>query len=892
MPSRQSLLLDVGAFSLFTYREPEAQLPPSTSPISIWSKATFWCTLLLLCLFAQVARADMSEALKWEELPSLPDPLGVAGPFAGVHNDALIVAGGANFPAPAWENEKLWHDRIHVLTKQDDEFVWKDGGQLPRPIAYGATVSTPDGIVCMGGNDDEKTFDDVFLLHWDPKLRSISSTRFPNLPRPCAFGAAALIGETIYLAGGQSGPSLDSAMANFWSLDLSKRKTVADFKWKELPPLPGRPRAFNLAVSQHNGYEHCLYVISGRHQRSSDAADVEFLTDVWEYTPATQSWRSRKDAPSCVMAGTAASFGQSHVFVFGGADGSLFFKGNELRDNHPGFPKRAFAYHTITDTWTSAGTTPLNQVTSTAVKWGNDFVIPTGEVRPRVRTPKIYRVAVQPLERSFGVLNYVVLFGYLLAMVGIGVYFTRKNRSTDDYFRGGQNIPWWAAGCSIFATMLSSLTFTGIPAKAFAQDWVYAVGNFTIPLVAIVAVYLAMPFFRGINATSAYEYLEKRFSRTVRLFGSASFMLFHLFRMAVVMSLTGLALAVATPITPLQSVLLIGILSIAYCTLGGIEAVIWTDTIQTFVLLGGALLAVAILLTGIDGGLSGFAHSANASDKLRIANFHWDATSTQIALWVIVVGGIAQNLSSYTADQAVVQRYMTTADQKLAARSIWTNAVLAIPATLLFFGIGTALFAYYQSSPNKLDPTIATDQIFPLFIAREMPIGLTGLIVAGIFAAAQSTVSTSMNSTATSIVTDFLRPSNSCNSEKGYLLAARLSTLLFGIAGTLIGLVFVDPDIKSLFDQFIKVIGLFMGVLGGLFLLGALTRRANATGALLGAVVGAGVMFSLWKFTIVNGYLYTATGIATCLVVGYLGSLFSVSDDKDLAGLTIYTLRD
>ena len=242
-----------------------------------------------------------------------------------------------------------------------------------------------------------------------------------------------------------------------------------------------------------------------------------------------------------------------------------------------------------------------------------------------------------------------------------------------------------------------------------------------IPIVAIVAVFVALPFYRRLDVTSAYEYLEKRFNRGVRLFGSASFTIFHIFRMAVVLSLTGLALAVATPLTPTQSVLVMGILSILYCTMGGIEAVIWTDTVQTVVLFGGALIALAMLILGIDGGLSGMLESANNADKLRLVNLHWDATSSQIALWVVIVGGIGQNLSSYTADQAVVQRYMTTETQSLAARSIWTNAFLTIPASLLFFGLGTALFAYYQSHPDKLDPSVTSDQIFPLFIAREMP---------------------------------------------------------------------------------------------------------------------------------------------------------------------------
>lgn len=834
--------------------------------------------------------------LSWTEMPPLPDELGVAGPFVGVHNGALIVAGGANFPQPVWENDKQWVGAIHVLVKDGDTYQWKDGGRLPKPMAYGASVSTPGGVFCMGGNDSETTFDDVFLLQWDPESETIKTVSMPPLPSPCAFGDAALIGDVVYFTGGQTGSSLDTATNNFWSLDLSKRpekddeqggKAKEEFVWQELSPMPCPSRALHIAVAQHNGYHDCLYIISGRRQ---EGEDVEFLTDVWEYSPATQQWRRRADAPRCVMAGTGIGVGQSHVFVLGGDDGSLFGRADELKDDHPGFVKEALAYHTITDTWISAGPIPANHVTTDAVEFDGAIVVPSGEVRPRVRSNKAWRIKPVPQERRFGVVNYAVLVGYLLAMVGVGVYFANKNKNTDDFFRGGKQIPWWAAGCSIFATMLSSLTYTGLPSKAFAQDWVYAIGNFTIPLVAILAVYLALPFYRRIDATSAYEYLEKRFNNPVRLFASASFTLFHIFRMALVMSLTGLALAIATPLTPAQSVLIMGVLSIIYCTMGGIEAVVWTDTIQTVVLLGGAVLAIALLVGGVDGGFSGFASAASSSGKFNIVNFHWDVTSAQLALWVVILGGIGQNISSYTADQAVVQRYMTTSTQKLAARSIWTNAVLTIPATLLFFGIGSALFAYYQSHPGKLDPTMTTDQVFPLFIATEMPIGLAGLMVAGIFAAAQSTVSTSMNSTATAVVTDFLRPFNLCRSERDYLSMARVLTFLFGVAGTLLALLFVNPEIKSLFDAFIKVIGLFMGVLGGLFLLGALTRRASAVGALTGSLVGAAVMFGLWIDGRVNGYLYTTIGISTCFVVGYLVSLIIRQPSRDLTGLTVYTL--
>lgn len=847
---------------------------------------SLWFLTAVLGMVANFSlpRLACAEAeLDWAKLPPLPNELGVAGPFAGVHQDVLIVAGGANFPRPVWESEKQWVDEIHVLVREGENLAWRHGGRLPRPIAYGASVSTPHGVLCVGGCDAEQVYAEAMLLKWNG--RSVEVVPCAPLPSPRAYAQAAQIGNTVYLATGQSDVGLGSATDTLWSLEHSADVPPRQWAWKPLPALPGPSRAFAQVASQHNGFHDAVYVISGRRE---EAETTQFLRDVWEYVPKTNQWRQRSDAPRTVMAGEAIGIGQSHIFVLGGADESNWDRVDELKDDHPGFPLEALVYHTITDTWANAGAIPENLVTTTPVRWNNDIILPSGEVRPRVRSPNVYRIRAVESSRSFGWLNYLVLFGYLAGMVGVGVYFTKKNKNTDDYFRGGKQIPWWAAGCSIFATMLSSLTFTGLPSKAYAQDWVYAIGNFTIPLVAILAVYVALPFYRRIDATSAYEYLEQRFGRAVRLLASLCFVLFHVFRMAVVMSLTALALAVATPLTASQSVLLMGVLSIAYCTLGGIEAVIWTDTIQTFVLLGGAILALALLIAGVDGGLSRFWEIAAAEDKFNLANLHWDPTNSQIALWVILVGPVAQHVSSYTADQAVVQRYMTTSSESLAARSIWISALLTIPATLLFFTIGTALFAFYQSHPEKLNASITTDQIFPLFIAREIPPGLAGLIVAGIFAAAQSTVSTSMNSSATTMIVDFLRPLNFCQTDRGYLAAARGCTLLIGTLGTILGLTFIDPTIYSLFDAFIMILGLFMGILGGLFLLGALTVRANSFGAMTGALVGAVVMFSLWRYSPLHGYLYPAAGLSVCFGVGYLASLLKGPTTRDLTGLTMY----
>ncbi len=949
--------------------------------------------------------------LSFSKLPQMPDPVGMAGPFAGISgssSEVLIIAGGANFPKPFWETDKKYYNNIWVLEKESSgSFKWHTGFNLDKPLAYGSSVTTGNGIVCMGGRDTEKVFRDVFIIRWDTKTKKIKQEYLPGLPFPCAHGDAAVIGDKIYLAGGQSGTGMESAMNNFWMLDLSQKpdyfsmnqaelaelaekrgialtdneikslrnssyagsadykdevikklvssdrdasgfyymeleklmaeakkrnlnikenysreKVLQDlseshwggFKWEKLPSWPGKERAFNITSAQHNGYNDCVYVISGRKHKEYRTGETkyEFMKDVYEFNPVKYDhsmfdpeakqysgtgryespWRRRSDAPQCVMAGPGIEYGQSHIFILGGDNGSIMHKASELKDSHPGFPKIMFAYHTITDTWINAGPIPANHVTTTAVKWDGSIIIPSGEIRPRTRTPDILKADPLQKDNSFGLLNFSTLFIYLLSMVGIGIYFARKNKNTDDYFRGGQKIPWWAAGCSIFATMLSSLTYMAVPSKAFAANWEYILGYPIIMLMSVFVAIMILPFFRNIDATSAYEYLEKRFNRYVRMIGSALFIMFQIGRMAIVMFLSALALAAITPFSPSESILIMGVLSIIYCTLGGVEAVIWTDTIQTFVLLGGAFLILGIILFQIDGGPAGFFSIASAENKFKMVNWDWDMMSfTTAAFWVLIIGAVGQNLVSYTSDQAVVQRYMTTTSRKQAARAILTNGFMAIPAGLLFFSLGAALFVFYKSNPASLDPAFNTDAVMPMFIVKEVPAGLAGLIVAGIFAAAQSTISTSMNSTSTALITDFFRPFRLFQSEKAYLNSARIMTVIFGVAGTAFALLFASADIKSLLDEFFAVIGLFGGSLGGLFLLGMFTKRANGPGAVFGAAAGALALYLVKTYTGTHFYLYAFIGIAVCFFTGYFISLIFPADSKSIDGLTVYTIN-
>lgn len=856
----------------------------------------------------------------WSRLPDLPYSPGVAGPYVGVHEDALIVAGGTSFQKNADKTEKIWHDDIWVLIKnQNDSYEWLNGFKLDHPLANGAVVSTDQGVVCIGGNDSSRTYADVFILSWNKNTNKLDRRTLPSLPKPCAFTSADRIknktSDIVFVAGGQSGIGLESAMKNFWALDLTKETSdPGNFKWQEILPWPGPPRAFNLTVRQHNGKADCIYVISGQGTEAdnSGSSQTKLLTDVYEFNPTNydaqkydpktgeysgkglqaEPWSRRADVPRCVMAGAGIDVGQSHIFVFGGDDGSIYLRADDPKADSTAAAKELLMYHTITNTWISKDEIPGNYMRTLPVKWGDSIIIAGGEVQNGVPSAKIWQITLLKSKKFFGMINLIVIGLYLAALIGVGVFFSFRQKNTDDFFRGGQRIPWFVAGCSIFATMLSSLTFIAIPAKTFMSDWTFIVINICIVLITPFIVAFVLPFFRNIDATSAYEYLEKRFNITARLFGSGSFVLYQIGRMSIVMFLTSLPLAAITPLTVIQCILVMGIISIIYCTMGGLEAVVWTDTIQTFVLMGGALLSFILIVTSLDGGFSEFFAIASANQKFHVINWDFSVSSyTTAAIWVVLLGSIGQNLVPYVSDMAVVQRYMSVPDQKRAAKSIWTNAVVVIPATLIFFGLGAALFVFYKANPEKLDPTLQNDAVFPLFMARELPIGIAGLVIAGVFAAAQSTLSTSMNSTSTAFVTDFVRRFNPRLSERTYLILARVMTILFGSLGTAFAVLCALSDIKSLWDVAMAILGLLGGSMCGLFLLGMYTRRANGIGAVTGAVAGAIGLYLVKTYTSMHFFLYTIVGICTCFVVGYLVSLIIPTQEKQIEGLTIYTLN-
>jgi SSS family transporter len=817
----------------------------------------------LLVSLAVLAATGFSKTLDWQQLPPLPDQEGYAGPFAGVDGQMLIVAGGANFPdRKPWEGgTKVWHNRAFVL--EPGAASWKTGFQLPQPLAYGVSVSTDRGIACLGGSDDTRHYKDCFLMRWADG--GLQFRPLPELPQPCANACGALVGTTIYVAGGTDRPGATTANKTHWALDLGTAKP----QWKELEPMPGPGRMLATAGALNGAF----YVFGGAALSvDADGKPVrQCLTDAYRYTPA-EGWKRIADLPRPAVAAPtpAPALGQSHLVVLGGDDGSQI---DVPPDEHQGFPREALAYHSITDTWVELEQLPFSLVTTPTAIWQSGIVVPGGEQRPGIRSNEVWSGRATARKSAFGWFNYATLFAYLVGVVAIGWICAKRNKSTEDYFKASGRIPWWAAGLSIYATMLSSLTFMAIPAKAFATDWTYFWANVPILLLAPFVIRWYVPFFRQLNVTSAYEFLEQRFNVVVRLYASTVFILFQLGRQAIVLLLPSLALAAVSDLDVTTSVLLMGALCVAYTTMGGIEAVIWTDVAQTAVLLGAGLVSLVLIVGSTDGGFSGLWATATEFDKLQM--FHWtlDPTQSADAFWVIFIGSIFINLVPYTSDQTVVQRYMTTKDSAATARAIWTNGWLTIPSTVLFFSIGTALFVYFRSRPQEIDPVQPTDAIFPAFLVQNLPIGVAGVAIAGIFAAAQSTLSSSLNSVTAALMTDFYQRFGGTQDARRSLSIARWLTAMIGVCTTGAALLLARLNLASLWDAYLNLVGLAGGGLAGLFALGVFTRRANGVGALVGAATSTVVLYWTQQHTNVHFILYAGIGFVTCFVVGYLASL-------------------
>ncbi len=782
--------------------------------------------------------------LEWTSLPPLPSRAGAEGAFIVVIDNRLVVAGGLGRSAQsASDSNALATADAWVLDSPASE--WRSTTPLPIAAAFGSSSSSGTYAVFAGGTAGIGAEYVASAYRVGFEGGELAYEELPPLPEPRARSSSLCIGSIVYLACGLRQANTPEPTGDLLRLDLDASEPI----WETAPALPG-PARHSAGLSSQDG---ALLLFGGSTSVTEQYQERDALADAYRFASAT-GWTEVTRSPSPAF-GSAVPMGPTHVVTMAG---------------EPGAPVSALAYHTITDTWVSLGEPPTEVVRASSTQWQDLLVTVSPASGPGDATTRLLAARLATSAPGFEQLDYATLVAYFVVLVMMGVYFASKGSTTEDFFLAGRRMPWWATGLSIFGTQLSSISFMAVPAKVYATDWVYFLLQMTIVMIAFPVVFLYLPYFRRVRMTSAYEYLESRFNLPVRMYASISFVLYQVGRMSIVLFLPAIALSTVTGISVYACIVAMGALSTLYTVMGGMKAVIWTDVVQVFVLYGGALLSLVILLTNLDGGLSGLVSEGLSYDKFHMFNWTWDWTTT--AVWVVVVGNLFMNLVPYTSDQAVVQRYFTTKDEKSAARSIWTNAILIVPSTLTLFLLGTGLWAFYRSNPTLLDPALPTDSIFPLFISQQLPAGVAGLLIAAVFAASMSTLDSSLNSVSAALVTDFFVRFRPSSSERKRLALARLLTAGLGLLATVTSIALATFDIGSLWDTFQGMMGLLGGGLAGLFALGMFFRSANGSGAMVGAVSSVMILYWVQQHTDLHFFLYGAVGVLSCVMVGLLAS--------------------
>ena len=497
------------------------------------------------------------------------------------------------------------------------------------------------------------------------------------------------------------------------------------------------------------------------------------------------------------------------------------------------------------------------------------------------------------MSPSFATLDWIVLIAYFAATMGIGCHFYRKTRTIDGFTAGNRSIPGWVCGLSIFATFLSSISYLANAGKTFVTDWNAFVFSLSVPLGTWVAVRWFLPYYRKSQHVSAYAALEDRFGLWARLYASFFYMLTQLARMAVVMYLVALPMQVIFGWDIMVILLVIGISVTVYSFVGGVLAVIWTDAIQAIVLMAGAVIALGVMLFQVPGGVGQIFEVASDYEKFSLGSFSLEMAEK--TFWTLILFGIAENLRNFGIDQSYIQRYIASKSDREAKQGLWLAGWLYVPMSAVFFFIGTALFAFYNAdqaldiettSPvwesrdlqdlNQVRQVVARqellqqgadpsssefavtqsrlasekgleelgDRVFPYFIATRLPPGITGLLIAAVFAAGMSTISTSLNSSATLFMTDYYRRLiDPGASERKQMRALYMATFIWGAAGTGLAILLVQVT-QSALDMWWTLSGIFSGGMVGLFLLGLISHRARNPQAVAAVILGLVVI--LW----------------------------------------------
>lgn len=478
---------------------------------------------------------------------------------------------------------------------------------------------------------------------------------------------------------------------------------------------------------------------------------------------------------------------------------------------------------------------------------------------------------------NFTALDYGILIAYLLVVAVLGVYVGRNQHSTKDYFLGGRKIPWWSIGISVMATQAGAITFIGTPGWGYEGGLERITTFINVPLAMAFLIVTIVPFFYRTNVYTAYEYLEKRFDKKTRLLTGSLFLISRGLATGITLFAPALVLSVITGWNINFTIILMAVLSIAYTVFGGISAVIWTDVAQMIVLWFGAIISAIAIYLQIPGGWSEILQVSSDAQLLDAFDFSFDL-SVEYSIWAGIFGGFFLHAAYFGVDQSQIQRVLTSKSVKESQYSLIFTGFLLVPQMLLFLFIGVMLYAFYSHTGAPQYDDI--NELFPRFIVNELPVGISGLIIAGVFAGAMSSLDSALNSLSAVSIQGFYKKYMKKNaSEAHYLSASRWATILWGIYAMVFA--FFAGNLGPLIEVINKIGSYFYGSLLGVFILAIFTRRSNGLGAFTGVIAGMISVLLVDRLADIS-YLYNnLVGAVVAVAVGYFVSFLSGKPDAE-----------
>ena len=466
------------------------------------------------------------------------------------------------------------------------------------------------------------------------------------------------------------------------------------------------------------------------------------------------------------------------------------------------------------------------------------------------------------------IIDIIVFLLFTGGVVAFGCSFFKKKGTSEEFTSAGRSLPGWVVGMSIFATYVSSISYLGYPGKAFSGDWNAFVFSLSIPIASYFAARYFVPFYRSQDSISAYSFLENRFGPWARIYASSCYLLTQIARTGSILYLLALPMNVLLGWNIQTIIIVTSVAIVLYSMLGGMKAVIWTEAIQGIILIGGALVCMFILLFDMPEGPAQTFSIAMEDGKFSLGSF--GSSLSESTFWVCLIYGVFTNLQNYGIDQSYVQRYHTAKNEKEAKFSALFGGYLFIPVSAVFFMIGTGLYAFYKVHPGVLPDGVGADYVFPFFIVNELPVGLTGLLIASIFAAGMSTIATSVTSSSTIILTDYYQRFRKHAGNRERMLVLKLSSVGVGVAGILVAFAFMS--VQSALDAWWALASIFSGGMLGLFLLGYISRKARNFDAVLGVVCGVILVCWIVISPFVHATLAIVFGTLLIFLVGFLSA--------------------